>query len=462
MIQLEDYTFGIDGIKPYILKNKKIAETLETQRKLLQLWKVQRPIIHNNMTFSTKDLEIYQIDRLRNIVDTAFSTNPFYNQLYSKVGYSRGDIITLDDYKALPIITKDDLLDNENWLGGNLSPTLENAYRYTTSGSSGKVFTVYRDAVMNNMMWLNQLRFYEQILQRPLKQKDWIYEIYLAAPTFSSIADHYPFFTVSNECPPEYVLAHLKLLKPSILSGFPSYLLNLASLIKDPAEFDFIEAIVTNSEASSQQERDRISRAFGGALVCDEYSSIELSFISMQCPHGNYHLVEDNVRVDIINENQLGQGEMIATNLHNTFLPFIRYNHGDKLALKQHGLECRCGNKFRMLKQFEGRADQILISQKNGEISSFMIMSLYDRFLLAHDSNLLEFQIVQKEVNLIELNLVPKANSKGINWSCIDLFTSHLKELFGNDENLSIKINEMAEILNPSYKRRLIINELLH
>ena len=46
-----------------------------------------------------------------------------------------------------------------------------------------------------------------------------------------------------------------------------------------------------------------------GAPVFDKYSSVELSFIATQCIHGNYHLVEDNVRADVLNFDLGGAGK---------------------------------------------------------------------------------------------------------------------------------------------------------
>src|SRR5262249_13898026 len=152
-------------------------------------------------------------------------------------------------------------------------------------------------------------------------------EIYLAPQRITSFCGDYPVFTLSQDCPTGLALEHIKRVQPSILTGFPSYFLRMSKENARPEKLS-IEAICTNSEASTEQERQLISAWFG-APVFDEYSSEELYLIATQCEHGRYHLVEDNVRVDVYRPDSSGLGEVVGTSLTNFYMPFIKYRQGD-------------------------------------------------------------------------------------------------------------------------------------
>ncbi len=268
----------------------------------------------------------------------------------------------------------------------------------------------------------------------------------------------FPTFTISNECPIELVYEHLKLFKPTILTGIASALKRLASIITNADQLE-IKAISTNSESSTIAERLFISEKFG-APVFDEYSSEELSLIATQCRQKNYHIIEDNVRLDVLNPDLDGVGEIVATNLHNTFMPFIRYRQGDIIKISEDHKFCNCGNQFRCLQTFIGRTDQFLISQTVGKISPDLVMSLYDRTLIIADANIDEFQIVQKKLDVIYINVVPLDKSKDIDESLFSDFSLGLKDIF-KDENLSVVMNKLNSMPpEKSHKRRIIKCEI--
>lgn len=455
MFNPADYTFDISEITSHIHVNLKLPETLDMQRRLKRKWESYKYTLHANTKKSKNQINDWQLERISFLVDFVFSNHPFYNRLYNSVGFKRGDIVSWDDYNALPSINKQDIIANfEMFSSANISPLIKDCYSSRTSGSSGQVLNVYDDQTMADQRMLLFYRFYDQILGRPRKGSEWLYEIYLASPNFSSLEGEFPVFTVSNECPIEPVLKHLRLLKPTILNGFPSYLGRLGSIIADPQELG-IKAIITNSESSTKAEREMISLQFG-ADVYDEYSSIELSLIASQCNQKKYHIAEDNVRVDVLNPDENGIGEIVATNLHNTFMPFIRYRQGDIIRISEDHGECLCGNRFRRLESFMGRTDQFLYSQTIGKVSPDLVMSLYDRTLILADANIDEFQILQKKINEIRIVIVPKDISIDINQDILSRFSTGLKEIF-KDNSLSIVVDKF-DIMPPekSHKRRLI------
>jgi phenylacetate-CoA ligase len=458
MFDVTKYTYGIDAISKHLHTNLKTPETIKAQKRLLKKWNLRSHQLHST---TKQDLGItseQQLKRISLLIDFAFSTHPYYHQLYKSVGYTKGDIVTWDDYHALPTISKQDIIQHFDMFCHNLAPTIDECYTSRTSGSSGQVLTAMFDHSMIDEDMMQCFRFYEQMLNRPRSPKEWLYQIYVAAPPFTSLNGEFPTFTVSNDCPPEIVLKHLGKIKPAILAGLPSYLIRLGELIDTPSKLK-IKAINTNSESSTEIEREHISQMFG-APVYDEYSSVELGLIATQCHQHKYHIVEDNVRVDVLNPDKNGMGEIIATSLINSYMPFIRYRQGDVIRISENHNSCLCGSQFRALSSFMGRTDQFLVSSKIGKVPPDQIMSLYDRLLLTPEAGISEFQIVQTSMDDIHVRIVPKNKEEGPNLSSIQEFSEGLKRIF-NNVDLNIIITEMDQLPeNKSYKRRLIENQI--
>ena len=452
-------TFGLNEISPFVLRNLKTPETLSAQRRLLRKWDLRSKSLH---AFCSQDPEItkaWQLDQISKLVDFAYSNHPFYHKLYFDAGFRKGDIVEWNDYYSLPIIDKPKIAANfDLFINPCLSAISEPYYTSVTSGSSGRILTAMFDQAMIDEDILRCMRFYEQMLGRQRSPSEWLYQIYVAAPPFSTLDGKFPTFTTSNECPAETLIKHLQALKPTIISGLPSYLLRLGELAKNQASLG-IQAISTNSETSTVAEREKIAVLFG-CPVFDEYSSVELGLIATQCSQGRYHITEDNVRVDVEYVDDLGFGQIVTTSLINSFMPFIRYSQGDIIQIQADHIFCSCGSTFRFLDSFLGRTDQNLQSSTIGNIPSDRVMALYDRTLLAPEANIAEFQIVQHEIDTIELFAVPCKKSVGIKSAVLELFCTELKALFACD-SLDIRYTEL-EALPPekSYKRRLIKNNI--
>ncbi len=459
MLALQEYAAELSEIAPFIHVNKKVPETPERQRKLLLKWESSKSLLHAATCADPEQIDRWQLERIALLVDYAYRTHPFYNKLYRQVGFETGDIVSWSDYHALPTITKQDIIQNTELFGiANLSPTLAECYSSTTSGSSGNVLTSRFDTAMIHQDTMQVMRYLDQMLGGQRQPDDLFYKIYVVSPPFSSLLGKYPQFTLSNDCPPELALKHLKQVRPAILGGFATYLDRLCELVTDPSELG-IRAINTNSEASTEAQRRRISETFG-VPVSDEYSSVEMGLIATQCSEGKYHVVEDNVRLDVVNSDGDGMGEVVLTSLINGFMPFIRYRQGDNVKIASGHSTCACGNRFRYLESFLGRTDQQLISRTIGNVPSDLIMSLYDRILLVPQANLAGFQIVQKKPDEILVTVVPANPAQGVDKQRITAFTTGLKELF-RDGGLTIRVEERSEMPpERSHKRRLIKCEL--
>ena len=109
-----------------------------------------------------------------------------------------------------------------------------------------------------------------------------------------------------------------------------------------------LRAILTNAEPVYSYQRDAMQKAFH-CPVYETYGLSEGVLGASECEHNSLHLWPDAGVYEIVDGDQpvdVGQvGEIVATGLLNSDLPFIRYRIGDRAALHPEEQPCGCGRQ---------------------------------------------------------------------------------------------------------------------
>jgi phenylacetate-CoA ligase len=102
-----------------------------------------------------------QLDKLKSMVNHAYSHVSYYRELFDSIGLKPQDIVTLDDLKRIPFLTKKEISDNLHF--GILSDNhnKKDILKIVTSGSTGIPFTCYADRYQLEMRWAATLRSME-------------------------------------------------------------------------------------------------------------------------------------------------------------------------------------------------------------------------------------------------------------------------------------------------------------
>jgi phenylacetate-CoA ligase len=163
--------------------------------------------------------------------------------------------------------------------------------------------------------------------------------------------------------------------KPAVVMGYPSALGPLAQFaLETKTTLPPARAIITTSETLTAETRENLERLWG-CKVWDRYGAVEGCLFASQCEHGRYHVSPDVGIVEVVDER--GQpcppgviGEVVATGLHNTLQPLIRYRLGDaaRWAVDQ---TCRCGRQMPILEAIEGRFEDICITSDGRKVLRF-------------------------------------------------------------------------------------------
>ena len=301
--------------------------------------------------------------RLRQIVDYASQNVPFYRELFARSGLKARDLRTAEDLRQLPISSAQDFrsLPAEQVL----SPRFNAAklVSRSTSGTSGRPFTVRRGAIEDHLLNFFRLRAEAQygvrrqdiqaivaFLSRSHRRNSW-------PGSLRQKLGLYRRFGVNCLGSAEEILSAIRKIRPDVLNGFAGALAFAGQHASGFEDSPHPRIAITGGETLTAFRRSQIERGFD-CRAFSIYGSHEFNVLAFQCPESNrFHTCDDNVVLEVLRDDQPVEpgelGEVVATGLHSHAMPFLRYRLGD-VARQGHGL-CECGQPFSTLLDVRGR-----------------------------------------------------------------------------------------------------------
>jgi phenylacetate-CoA ligase len=165
-----------------------------------------------------------------------------------------------------------------------------------------------------------------------------------------------------------------------------------------------LRGIIVGAEQLVEEQRELIEASFG-CPVYNRYGSTEFTNIASECAvRQGLHINSDHILVEVVDENDqpvLDQlGEIVVTDLDSYDMPLIRYRIGDRGIMSSQ--RCACGRPFAMLRSINGRVSERLITHSGREIHD-----MYFLHRLMRISGVGKFQVIQKTLDLVQVNLEP-------------------------------------------------------
>lgn len=327
-----------------------------------------------------------QINLLKQVLDFACSCSDFYQDFWKEKGFEPEEVDSLEDLEKAPVLRKEVARENMD----DLKTDLHEAKKYSSSGTTGSMATVgfdeqaadWREALTLRTEFLKGYTIFESIAgnwgkpkSRTGKYLRWFKEV----PEESSLEQQ---VEIIREAEPEYL----------VYGGH--VLFEVAREMKLDGGFKGdIKGVFNNGELLTPNMRDEIERVFD-APVHSVYETAEFGQIAWGCPDGGYHINQDLVHVEILDDGEEVEkgeaGSLVVTGLVNRCTPLIRYEIGD-IAVKV-GPECNCDTGFRKIERLEGRKEDIV---RNSEGDEMYPRQLIDA--LARIQGLKKFQFVRED-----------------------------------------------------------------
>lgn len=317
------------------------------------------------------------------------------------------------DFKKLPVICKDDIVDSHV----PLQPVEyllqdddrnDNVIKMSTSGSTGKVLVIHwnKEDFLKSMtpLWFLRKKYYGI---RANDRMCYFYTIRkIGTAEMSEFEERSTLGFSKTSLDDERlknVYERMMEYRPVWLLLQPStaqMLLNTAKKYGFPA-IDSLRYIELSGEMLTDGLRDRLTEFFG-CSVANQYGSYEFNSIAYECPYGNMHVMSSNVYVEVMNENSEdsgeSEGEFVITSLMNRRNPFIRYRIGDRGRM-HGGLNCPCGNHNPVIDLTVGRSHNYVECEDGTQVNAYIFPRAVDNINYLLDDVVKQFQVIQRGIN---------------------------------------------------------------
>lgn len=396
------------------------------------------------------------------IINYAYNNVTFYRNHYDTHNFHPKDLITSSDWDKVPIVTKDQIINNlQNFVSKNTKTKY--LKKSSTGGSTGTPLTVYHDRrfPVETIGWRvldwwgickgNNIAFALRNTRKNLISK-WSNRI-LWFPTKRIWIDAKKM----SEDDIRNFLNDFNKIKPTILEGYVGAISHIAGYIKQNNISVYSpKAVWVTSSPINETQRNIIKTAFN-SNVYDQYGCGEVFWLAAQCKEvGGLHVFSDVRHLEYVNDSGANvpdgeYGDALITDLENYAFPIIRYKNGDRGRYLSR--DCECGLPFPMIDSVKGRITDMIKSMNGDTISGDYLTTIFDDFPDAIQG----FQIHQKVDYSIDFLVIPNyklRESKEIIENVFDEFRSKL------DDSQIVSLIYTDKIVHDGGKTRYVISEI--
>lgn len=390
-----------------------IAEVLQGTKMLNYLKELEK-----TQWWSLAQLQELQNEKLRNLIKHAYNNTPYYRRIFNERGLTDKDIQSIDDLPKLPILTKDDVRKNFEDLMSQDS-NKRRSFLNSTSGSTGEPFKYYIDMEVTSINWAGMFRGWEWAKYKLGDKRATLAGSSLVPnekPTLKKRARgllernlSLSAFEMNDSMMANYA-EKLSRYKSKFIRGYASAIYLFANYLKG-AGINTIKpkAIFTTAEMLLPQYREIIEKQFG-CRVFDQYGCYDGGPQAMECTeHNGLHISVEKTIMEFINEQNEPvspgcPGEILATDLHNYTMPFIRYAVGDVGILSANG--CPCGRGLPLMESIQGRVSDFITTPRGERIHGEFFSHIFWEM-----TSFMQFQVVQESTNSLIIKVMPFPNA---------------------------------------------------
>jgi phenylacetate-coenzyme A ligase PaaK-like adenylate-forming protein len=361
----------------------------------------------------------FQTTELRRLLAHCWAHNPFYRRRLEAAGLHPDDVRSPADLVRLPLLTKREIRTARDEIKSKAPPYA--AVRKATSGSTEEAFAFEYNAESRYWRDVTRLRAYEWA-GYPVGARAVHYWGRGVVPAtrvkqWKAAADHALKREVYIDCTPrgdadlERVVARIRELRPDVLVAFTQAAGDLARFVlRNRLRRDWGSiSVICGAERVFEADRAALSEAFGP--VFETYGGRETMLIASECEaHDGLHVAMENIIAEIVVRNRDGtvrpanpgeSGEVAVTDLHNYFMPFVRYLNGDR-AVQRNDEPCSCGRGLRRIGQIEGRVVERLVDAHGNQVDG-LVFELMFREIIDFAR---QIQVVQSTDRAVTVKLV--------------------------------------------------------
>lgn len=361
--------------------------------------------------WSLERLQELQNEKLRALIKHAYENVPYYRRIFEERGLTDKDIQTVEDLPKLPVLTKNDIRQNFADLIAKDS-SKRKPFLNATAGSTGEPLKYYIDMEVASISWAGMLRGWEWAGYKLGDKRATIAGSSLVTdkPAFNKRARNLiernlklSALDMSKERMASYTIK-ITSYKSKFLRGYPSAIYVFAEFLREKG-INSIQpkAIFTTAEMLLPQHREVIEKQFG-CKVFDQYGCYDGGLQAMECSeHCGFHISVEKVIMEFVDEDNKPvpagcSGEILATDLYNYTMPFIRYAVGDMGVFADE--QCSCGRGLPLMKSLEGRTTDLIVFNNGVTLSGPALT------LVFKDCHIRQYQVIQEAKDKLVIKVI--------------------------------------------------------
>ena len=387
---------------PYIVyaMNEKILGR-DTLKRYRELKKAER--------YSAEELREMQFRKLKALLIHAYSYVEHYKEVFDASGFDPREMKCLDDLRAIPILTKDEIKSNiKRFISRNKKIKLALAKK---SGPISPPLRFYRSKERASADKAAYLMLYELWDLNIGDREAVLWGSYYEVPKYNiakRIRDYFlhtrflQTWKMDKETLYGYI-AFLKNYKPKnvLAYGQSAHLLaafakNRGLTLRDAG----VKVVFTIGEQLNDAARQLVEEVFGcPTAYCFGGNDILMAF---ECPQRQMHLNPCIITETVKGNRAVGageKGEIVVTDLDSYGIPVIRYRtfHEGIIGGEER---CGCGRPFPVLKQVSDRDSDYIINMNKDFLHPLLLECVF-----SHVEGIDCFKIVQKKEDELVIDL---------------------------------------------------------
>jgi phenylacetate-CoA ligase len=398
-------------------------------------------------------LNDYVIEQTRGVLTHAMKHIPYYRNRFSEVGFRPERIQSIEDLKALPYLTKEDVREDPLQIVDERLP-IRSLKKRQTGGSSGIPLNLYHSKESRAIFDAFRTSLLGRIGHTPRSREVMLWHTITLGNKAANFTQYGNRLVISMQYLTEGMFAKyvdmIRNFQPEYIMGYPSWLTVFSFHMKrlKSAPFRTLKAVITYSETLSPVQRDLLEEFFH-CRVFSMFGMNELAAIGGECEkstgihfHPLYGVVEFADTIE-------GYREIVATGFTNYAMPFIRYRTGD--IVRDHSEWCRhCGRHHKVADTIEGRIHEFLVDRNSSLINIRPLR-------IADFPNVLQCQFFQDQPGKVLLKIVP---AKTFSRDDEVVIRKQLAEIMGAGESaMDIEVALVGEIPRSVAGKAIMIEQ---
>ncbi len=421
-------------------------------------WKTRRHLheFEQMQWWSRADLEAWQLSRIQQVVRHAYEHVPYYKQRFLKEAIHPEDLNTIEDLRALPFLTREDvnahLYDlvatkfdgklHSNETGGSTGqpirfftegfllaqcapPARTSLVRTPRRGENCLVWGALRD--MPKWSWQRRWR-------AAISGKRYLNAFNMTEANMQNFAQ---------------ILVRWE---PAMFRAYPSALHLFAGFLRERGIKGIRPRLIeTTAEKITGPQRELIKEVFQ-CPIADWYASREFGTIAYQCEAGKLHVCEPHYLEIVSNGRAVGPGQMgevVITSLNQFAMPFIRYKIDDMGSYE--GDPCPCGRGLPVLREIAGRMSDFLVTEEGRFVHGQFFAHLF-----RVKPEIARYQVYQADRRHLEVRLVCRIL---VSEEWLNGVRREIEDRFGKSMQVSLEVVDRIELTRAG-KHRFIISEV--